>query len=90
MPRTKPLVKKLIEGTDMVVTERPSYVRIHGPISTVAYGFHRADGSIRLQVRRPDGQYPDRLIVHRDDDLPFARERLEEAEHRLDDAALAA
>lgn len=83
MARNKTLLRKLVEGTDLKVNERPSYIRISGPISTVAYAFHRSDGSLRLQVRRPDGRYPDKLLVESDEDLPMARERLEQAETRL-------
>jgi len=83
MARETSMVRKLIQGTDLTVNERPSYIRISGPVSTVAYGFYRSDGSLRLQIRRPDGRYPDKLIVEGDPDLPMARERLATAEREL-------
>ena len=83
MARNKTLLRKLVEGTDLKINERPSYIRISGPMSTVAYAFHRSDGSLRLQVRRVDGRYPDKLLVEDDADLPIAREKLEQAEERL-------
>lgn len=67
----------------MTVHESPSYMRIASPISTVAYAFGRSDGSLRLQVRRPDGQYPDLLFVESDADLPIVRDKLEKAETKL-------
>lgn len=84
MPRTKSLARRVIEGTDMRVKEQPSYIRIAGPVSTVAYGFFRSDGSLRLQIRRPDGRYPETVIVEDDADLPTAREALEAAERKLE------
>lgn len=83
MAREMSMVRKLLQGTDLTVNERPSYIRISGPASTVAYGFYRSDGSLRLQIRRPDGQYPDKLIVEGDPDMPMARERLTNAEREL-------
>lgn len=90
MPRNKTLLRKLVEGTDMKVNERPSYIRIAGPASTVAYAFPRSDGSVRLSVRRPDGGYPDKVLVESDEDLPMARERLAQAEVKLAKVATAA
>lgn len=82
MPETT-LIQKLIRGTDLTVNVSPSYIRIAGPVSTVAYGFYRSDGSLRLQIRRADGQYPEKILVEDDSDLPSARERLEKAEREL-------
>jgi hypothetical protein len=87
VPRTKALARKVVEGTDMEVLSSPSYIRIAGPEATVAYGFYRSDGSLRLQVRRPDGMYPETVIVEDDADLPMAREALEDAERRLSSSA---
>lgn len=83
MARNKTMLRKLVEGTDLKANVRPSYTRISGPISTVAYAFPRSDGSLRLQIRRADGGYPDKFLVEEDADLPTARERLEQAESRL-------
>jgi hypothetical protein len=87
--RNKTMLRKLVEGTDLRINERPSYIRISSPVSTVAYAFGRSDGSLRLQVRRPDGQYPDKLLVESDADLPTVREKLEQAETRLNRAKAA-
>lgn len=83
MTREQTLVNKLLRGTDMHVTERPSYIRISGPVASIAYGFYRSDGSLRLQIRRADGRYPEKVLVEGDTDLPIARERLEKAEREI-------
>lgn len=90
MPRNKTMIRRLLEGTDLTLHERPSYMRISSPLSTVAYAFGRSDGSLRLQVRRPDGMYPDVLFVESDADLPTVREKLERAEGRLNRAKVKA
>lgn len=83
MARDKTLIEKLLAGTDLRVNERPSYIRISGPVSTVAYGFYRSDGSLRLQIRQANGQYPEKMLVEDDSDLPTAREALGKAEKEL-------
>jgi hypothetical protein len=83
MPRNKTMIRRLLDGTDLTLHESPSYMRIAGSISTVAYAHGRADGSLRLQVRRPDGMYPDVLSVDGDEDFPAVRRKLKLAEDRL-------